>query len=478
MFRLDFVSASDTLTVLHSVSDTDGLDIVSISPEEISSEDYFVREPRRIEVEVFSDSWIDQYILSGSYEFSRYISQFETRIYREGILFFSGIIDASFLTYDAASDTVHLVLYDRLRLFSVFSDVSMLFALTQGYHPGYCFAYMCQRIMSAVPINIQSVWSGSYSPLSLSVSDLHIMDMPFKEFLRDPQSSLGGSYSSHFSYGFVERSGRAELWFIRRESQDGGDGLYKPSVFARKWIFYHPTCPFLDEIASKDVESSDWLTWDQNTQFFQSTLQDYVGSPATSLQVGSCSYSIPSVLPADYFITQYYDPVTAPISLPVTFTGDPIPTNLYPKGFYDQKGEQTECLKVLKAALLIHNLTIVSSISGVLSITGKGDISGNTVQINEYSVTDFSLKRIDRSQPDLSDLNILLGDTSSLQAVLSSYYDSFLSQIWEAEITIDDLSAYTISLFDVIVLRGKSYKVTRLLRDIINDQFVITGWQL
>jgi len=144
-YRVDFIDNTN-YTVQHSLNFNDGLDKIRINADKIAGVYYFAKEPKRIEFECFKDEWIEDNILSGNYELDRYISSYYVRVYENNNLIFHGIIDTSFIGYNAKTNIVTFTCYDYLKLFSKFSDIEMLYALMQGYNPGYCFGYMVQGI--------------------------------------------------------------------------------------------------------------------------------------------------------------------------------------------------------------------------------------------------------------------------------------------------------------------------------------------
>lgn len=155
-----------------------------------------------------------------------------------------------------------------------------------------------------------------------------------------------------------------------------------------------------------------------------------------------------------------------------------IPYNIHPKGFYNSVGESTEQLKVLKATLMLHNLTIISVPDGTIKLVNKANFSNNLIVIEKSDIIEFKRKRLNRNIPETSTLDCLIGDLTLLKGILSESYISILSQIWELTSTIDNLEKYNISLFDRIQLEDKQYKVTEIQRDSQNDEYKIKAWEL
>ena len=102
LFKIDFVQgktdAADYNQVKHSLEDTASDRVIislSVSADKLQSVSNYSREPKRLVFECFPDTWIEDNILSGNNEHERYISHFEVKVYRDTVLFFTGIIDTS-----------------------------------------------------------------------------------------------------------------------------------------------------------------------------------------------------------------------------------------------------------------------------------------------------------------------------------------------------------------------------------------------
>jgi len=127
--------------------------------------------------------------------------------------------------------------------------------------------------------------------------------------------------------------------------------------------------------------------------------------------------------------------------------------------------------------LMLHNLTLVSDQYGTIRMVNKNDSSNNTVAIDSADVVEFKVKRLNRSIPDVSTLDILLGDTAILKSIVSEYYIDFFSQIWELTVTIDNLSKYQLLLFYQIQITGILYRITEIQRDAKADEYKIKAWE-
>lgn len=467
MYRVDFVNKDNYGQVLYTLTLADGLDNVKISAEQIAGADYFAREPRRVEFECFKDAWLEEHILSGIYEHERYISHYELRLYENSMLIFHGIIDTSFTSYDAKTDIISFTCYDKLKLFSVFSELKMLYSLIQGYSPGYCLGYLIQGIENKIVLTIPAQWNNTYTPLNIQVSNLEVLTFKWKELLEE--FTPWASYS--ISKGFYCGDNNLVELRVLIVSEIAEESKKRVKLLGRKWAFYNRICPF--EVVDQAVEEeSDWfdIQADCDAYIFQNTL-NYQNTLTDTISSEDCTYSI------SFSSDDFYSD-TAPEEKTVNFSGNAIPINIYPKGFYQNKQEQTEKLKVLKAVLMLHNLTVVTDNSGILYLLNKAEANNTLFNINEEDIIEFKKKRVNRSVPDSSTLEVLLGETAKLKEIISAYYIEYFSQKWELEVVIDKLSKYNLHLFDKIQIRGIQYKITELQRDTLNDEYQIKGWQI
>lgn len=468
MYRVDFVNKDNYGQVLYSVSLTEGLDNVKLSAEQITGTDYFAREPRRVEFECFKDAWLEENILSGAYEHDRYISHYEVRLYEKGSLCFQGIIDTSFTAYDAKTDIISFTCYDKLKLFSKFSDLKMLYSLIDGYSCGYCLGYMIQGIENKISLNIPAQWNNSYTPLNIQVNQLEVLKIKWKELL----SEFKGWNSYSLKYGLCDIGNNlVELQVLIISEIPDESNRKKVKILGRKWIFYNTICPVEDTIQAVD-EESDWFEVQADCDdYIESNTVFYQQAVVSALYVNGKSYST-ALSDNDMF----YD--TANEEIPVYFSGNAIPDSIFPKGFYQNGNEQTERLKVLKAVLMLHHLTIITDNAGTLYLLNKAEVNSTLINIADQDIIEFKKKRINRSLPDTSVLDVLLGDNAKLKELISNYYLEYFSGIWEIEVSLDNLNKYNLHLFDKLQIQGLQYKITELQRDTINDEYLIKGWQI
>ncbi|HNV66896.1 MAG TPA: hypothetical protein PKN60_07220, partial [Bacteroidales bacterium] len=130
-FKIDFIQgktdAPDYNQVKHSLEDSStnrAIISLSVSADKLQSVSNYSREPKRLVFECFPTVWIQENILSGNNEHERYISHFEVKVYRDEALFFTGIIDTSQLSFDVASGILKISCYDKIKLLSLFSDLT------------------------------------------------------------------------------------------------------------------------------------------------------------------------------------------------------------------------------------------------------------------------------------------------------------------------------------------------------------------
>ncbi|MDD2229168.1 MAG: hypothetical protein PHY48_07150, partial [Candidatus Cloacimonetes bacterium] len=151
LFKIDFVQgktdASDYNQIKHSLVDTAtnrAIITLSVSADKLQAVSNYSREPKRLIFECFPTTWIQVNILSGTNEYERYISHFEVKVYRDNVLFFSGVIDTSQLSFDVSSGILKFTCYDKIKLLSVYSDLTHYYSLTTGYLPIWILGYFLQ----------------------------------------------------------------------------------------------------------------------------------------------------------------------------------------------------------------------------------------------------------------------------------------------------------------------------------------------
>jgi len=267
---------------------------------------------------------------------------------------------------------------------------------------------------------------------------------------------------------------------IYKEHIDHGDTQFK--VYARTYRFYNNIC--MMQITDADVDDKSGRIDSSHTEELESLkeeiMADYLDSDALenthTLITNGNNYSFN--IPESDIIHGYESWESASEYIDVLFTGNVIPYNIHPKGFYNSGGESTEQLKVLKAILMLHNLTIISVPEGTIKLFNKADFNNNLIAIEKTDIIDFKRKRVNRDIPETSTLDCLLGDLTLLKSIILDSYSNFLSQIWKLTATIDNLEKYNISLFDRIQIEDKQYKVTEIQRDTGNDEYKVKAWEI
>ncbi|MCD4650661.1 MAG: hypothetical protein K8S56_02575 [Candidatus Cloacimonetes bacterium] len=414
IYRVDFVDRF-SYSVLHSIALTDGLDNIRMNADKIAGSNYFAKEPRRVGFECFKDDWIETNILSGDNEFIRYISHFMVRLYENNQLIFHGIIDTSFVSYNAKTDIVSFTCYDYLRLFSKFQDDKMLYSLHSGYSADFCFRYMSQGVELALnnEITIPMNWF-NYTPQSVQVTDLDILTLNWRDdvmskfrYYGTPYCVYGFRYSNRFSEDVIPEF----RVYLRAYKHSANPPLtVKCRVYGKTFRFYNnigfveDENAFIDEVSDEyGVSHSDEMNAWRN-EIAGAYMPYYSGYSNVFAHAGNTySFSL------DDDDLEY---ATASAHKSVTFSGNAIPANIYPKGLYEGGNEPIEKLKVLKAALLLHNLTIVSIASGQLRLVNKNDSSNTLISIDNADIIEFKRKRLNRSKPDVSSLGCLIGNST------------------------------------------------------------------
>lgn len=464
-FMIKFFEAD---TLAHTLTLESGLENIRISADKIAGTDFLAKEPKRFEFQHPADEWINQYILADEAEITRMILKYTVKAYQDGVLMFTGIIDASFLEYNEREETVSFVCYDTIRLLSVFEDHKMLYALSAGYDPGQCMGYLLQSIRVATGFPVPAVWN-TYTPASFQVSDLEVLKIEWKKLIEktvDPR--YVSSVEAHC--GFCLVNDIVELRFIGISYNDTHNhGRIIVHIYAKKWKFYNKICP--EEIQNDlDVES-DVLDPDDVAQYIDTTLIHWNETIYESFQANGGIYTIdPLDIHNDLF------PVSAPNTKTIRFTGNPIPERIYPSGFYDGKNEQVEKLKVLKIALLMHNLTINCDRQGTMHLHNLLYSAGSTYIIDQSIISEYKIKRVNSSPPSLDLLDGLMGQTDPLKDCLTKYYEEMLTAKWELNITFCT-EGLNLLMYDVLVINGNRYIILSIKPDL--EGFAdVTAWRI
>ena len=403
--------------------------------------------------------------------------QYFIRLYENNTLVFHGIIDTSFVSYNAKTEIVRFTCYDYIKLLSKFSELKILFALMQGYHPGYCFGYMVQGVELALGITLSHIWSSGWTALNIQKTALEILRIEWRDIM-SKFDNWNGELVVEAGFLITNIYTPEFRLLVYKDHHQGNYSQYK--IYGRKYRFYNHIC--FHQATDVDI--------DEQTNTYHEDNYDLM--EAERLEICFSYYESTSWIGNDTLDNEgrIYSFVINPEDLPVNgsqnvtetksleFTGNVIPYNIYPKGFYELGGKATEILKVLKTALMLHNLTIVSIPSGTIKLVNKNESSNNLITIDSADVIEFKRKRLNRSIPEVSTLDTLLGDVSVLKSIVSEYYEEFFSMTWELTTIVDNLSKYTITLFDKIQIDGIQYRVTEIQRDPKADEYKIKAWEL
>ena len=346
-----------------------------------------------------------------------------------------------------------------------------LYSRSDGYLPGYCFAYFAQGIEAKIANRMPVHWSASYSnqPLEINVTDLEVLKINWKEIIGNFTSTV----AQLVTFGFKSiNSGVKLILALKRKDVDPDTGYFSAKVYACEWKFYNTVCPYLDENTIIDVETISYNV----VENLDANVLEILGNYADDVPLSYFSTE------GEYTTSVESSPLISLENCPeyksVYFSGNAVPKKLYPKGFYDHNEEQAEMLPVLKSALLLHNLTIVASANGDLWMKNKDSSSNTTVSIMEKDIIEFDVKRRDWEAPDTSVLEILMGDTKPLQEITTEHFSAYLAFKWELTAVIDRLTYYEIQLFDTLAIRGREYNVSELHRDPIKDECEIVAWRV
>jgi hypothetical protein len=115
---------------------------------------------------------------------------------------------------------------------------------------------------------------------------------------------------------------------------------------------------------------------------------------------------------------------------------------------------------------------------GNIVFRNKSAYSSAIIDIADTDVISLTTKRGNQEKPEMSVLETLCGDTTTLAALLKDNLMDFYDGKWEIAATIDALSLYSVLLFNRIRIRSVIYVVTEITRDFQNDEYKLKAWQL
>lgn len=492
LFRIDFVQgktdAVDYNQVKHNLTDTvtnRAILTLSISGDKLQAVSNYSREPKRLTFECFPTTWIQDNILSGNNEHERYISHFEVKVYRDNLLFFTGIIDTSQLSFDISTGILKFTCYDKIKLLSVFSDLTHYYSLTAGYQPIWILGYFLQDIEQKIPVSIP--YSNQFTLPTLNIpmgSALTIVHVDFDDLLAFPNPPGGWTYSYHNSgwpgpyWGYlIDTPGnKATFAFayknvIQATYPSPAATRYQSRFRGKVYRFYNGICPVVSEYDEKTDWVEDLTSLDNAYNEFLSFFTDN-GITSTTLMSGLSSTG--SLDGRSYGSGQYVNHW-----IEAHCHGNIFPNRIQPgKSYETNKEEQTDNLKTLQTMLMFYNATIFTNASGQIILKNKDAYSTAIVDIADEDVISHVTKRGNQEKPDIKTIDVLAGDTTQLQGIIKDYLIGFYDSKWSLETTIDQLSKYSLSLQSKIRIRNQVYAITELERDYINDEYKVKAWLL
>ena len=378
LFKIDFIQgktdAPDYNQVKHSLEDTAAdraIISLSVSADKLQSVSNYSREPKRLVFECFPTAWIEDNILSGSNEHERYISHFEVKVYRDDVLFFSGIIDTSQLSFEISSGILKITCYDKIKLLSVYSDLTHYYGLTAGYQPVWILGYFLQDIEQQIPVSIpyfnQFTLPTLYIPMAESLTIVHV---DFDDMLAFPSPTGGWTYNLHSSSWPSPRSGyiidtpgnKATFVFafkkvIEATYPSPAATRYQGKFRGRVYRFYNGICPVAAEYDEKTGWADDLTSIDNAYNEFFSFFTDN-GVSSTTLMSGLSSTG--SLDDRSYGSSQYVNHW-----IEAHCYGNIFPSRIQPgKSYESYQAEQTDNIKALQAMLMLYNATIFSDPQG------------------------------------------------------------------------------------------------------------------
>ena len=492
LFKIDFVmgktDAPDYNQVKHSLEDSSSnraIISLSVSADKLQSVSNYSREPKRLVFECFPTTWIQENILSGDNEHERYISHFEVKVYLDEALFFTGIIDTSQLSFDVASGILKISCYDKIKLLSLFSDLTHYYSLSAGYLPQWILAYFIQDIGQKIPVNIP--YSNQFSLPTLNIGSgnaLTIAHIGFDDLLAFPNPTHGWTYSydgsgwpgPQWGYLIDTIANRMSFVFaykkvIKATYPSPTTTRYQGRYRGRIYKFFNNICPVVVEYDEK----TDWV---ENLASLENATNEFIGFFLKNGISESTLYnglaSVGSIDGRSYGSSQYVNHW-----IEAHFHGNLFPAKLHPgKAYVNYIDERTDNIKVLQAMLMLYNATIFSNPQGQIVFKNKDAYSSTVIDIDADDVVDFVTKRGNPEKPQISSLDILTGDTAQLQNLIKDYLIDFHDSKWSCEATIDSLSKYNLTLQSRIRIQNQVYAITELERNYIEDEYKVKAWLL
>lgn len=492
LFRIDFIEyTAGTGTLAHSLADTASTRVIvslTVSPERLQSMSHYAREPRRLVFECFVNEWIEAHLLSGDYELPRHVSRYEVSVYRDDTLFFSGIIDTSQLVYEPASGIISITCYDKLKLLSLFSDLTYNYTVAAGYTPAWVLNAALSKIEQNIDIRLP--FSNRLTiPTALHPSSepVTLLDCDYTDMRQFPAQSQAWTYAYVEPWGpfwgwsldtpiNIPRFFFANIVTIKGTWMGSDETIYryKRRFRGRRAKFYNSTCPHLDEYDA----STDWLESleDPAAVNAMNEFEAWVDSVGMTLSALGGSPGLPSglVVGDQVYTTSAY----ANQRVLAQWCGNIYPPRLFPGERYTKYTESfTNSLNTLQAMLLVYNATLYVDAAGTIILTRKDPPATGAIAIATRDILALSISRADLEQPDMSALDILAGETEGMQERLKALHAGFYGSLWQADVEIIGLDKYDIKLFSVLTIEGDDYYAVEVERDYINDIYKVRAWK-
>jgi len=486
LFRVDFIKGKTTDAdygqVKHSLIDTATdrqIISLSVSSDKLALVSNYSREPKRLVFECFPTTWISTNLLSGANEHERYISIYEVKVYRDGSQFFGGIIDTSQLSYDVSTGILKITCYDKIKLLSIYSDLKHYYSLTSGYQPEWALGYFIQDIEQRIPLDISYV--NLYNLPMLHTGDLMLAQVMYNDMQTLP-SGGGWTYTFDSSSWLAPKHGylvdnvanRITYVFaykkvIKATYPNPATTQYQAKYKGRIYRFFNNICPQVFEYDEKTTWQDTLADMDSSQEEFVSFFTDngIAESQLDTLVSTGTIYGNPygTSQAVNQYAAAHYD------------NGNTFPTRFHPgKSYETAQDDKTNDLKVLQAALMLYNAVIFTDNYGNIIFKNKDAYATTIIDVSDDDVVSLIRKRSNQEKPDTSILEILAGDTTMLQSLISQYLIDFHDSKWSIDITIDQLAKYNLSLQSKLRIQGNVYAVTEVEKDYLNDEYKLKAW--
>lgn len=493
LFRIDFyqgkIGESNYGQVVHSLEDAagEGRKVInlSISGQKLQGVSNYVREPVRVVFECVATGWMRYFLIDASstlFERDRYVSNFEVIIYRDGERIFTGIIDKSLTEYDPGTEVVQITCYDKLKLLSLYSDLKHFYALTSGYQPEWILGYFLQDISQATPVSIGYA-STLTLPAPAEAMDMELYRVKYDDLVELPDGSGGTSYrqSETWGYSAPKRGWRLDSMgnrvtfifahaFVGEEVIGGSVARYLGRYRGRIVRYFNGICGVVNEYDSdfelQAIDSPYDLLTEEQAKLVKWFTDNGVGSI--------------DGLPLLTYMNQntYYSNNYAGDRVEVRFLGNPWPSKLQPGKFYETMiEEQTSNLEALRAMLLLYNATLYCDSLGRIILANKEASGGVVYEVSNSDIISISESRANHEEPEMSQLQVLAGDTEILGEVVKAELLRFHSGKRRVEARIDRIDGReAVVLQGLVRLNGTAYRIYDVERDYARDEIRVKGW--